>query len=145
MAEKQVIMGRVYKYFKERPDTIISLAEVEKDLELHPGSASPALSRMSTSVTYRISKGPHRGSYIYHSGPRQTVEAVEAVKPINATSAAKALVSVNPLIAPRRPTAQVYERVGKLNELADILRDEQDRLYVAMPLDTYINGKPTAH
>ena len=150
MAEQQIIMPRVYKYFKERPDTVISLAEVEKDLGLNPGSASPALSRMSNSITYRISKGPHRGSYIYHSGPRQTVEAVQAVMPVVETNAVSAYPSAiksdtewhNPI---SRSSPRIYERVGSLNDVSDILRDEQERMYVAMPLDTYINGKPTAH
>jgi hypothetical protein len=138
------VMGSVYRYLRDNKDVMIHLSDLRADMpHLNTTSIDSAINRIVRIPSYGVERGEIKGTYIYHSGKAKATESVSE-KPV-LIDAAKRLVAANPLIAPKRLSPQVYERVGRLNDLADILRDEQERLYVAMPLDTYINGKPAAH
>jgi hypothetical protein len=161
------VMAPLYQYLKNNSDTVISLFDLRNDLPLNPTSMDSAINRMVANPEYRVFRGPTKGTYIYRSGPKDksVPPTFEEEKPhgsvipesrpipglkgepvlrLTGKDAVEALTVIPGNTASALPSPnRSYQFVGHMNNVADILRDTRDNLWVAMPLDTYINGKPS--
>lgn len=167
MAEKSKnqVMGPVYQYFKNHPDTVIYRNDIVAAYpDMNITSFDSAVNRMITNEEYRVFRGPNKGSYIYRSGGNgkhmeeekphgQTIpegRETPGLKPTLIVEEPKSEMQTLPVVLPHEiavPKIKVnperrLEYVGRLNHVAGIWRDEHGLLYVAMSLDEYINGKP---
>lgn len=148
MAEKRTsnnVIGPLYRYMKERPDMVVHLSDMRADLDLNPTSIDSAINRMVANPEYRVFRGPVKGTYMYKTAVK--ADAVSANPEVIASKSAvapkvAAIPSKLPIDTQCDMSRETYEFVGHLNDVTDILRDTRARLYVAMPLDQYISGKP---
>lgn len=66
----------VLKYFKRHPNEVIYSRDIAEEYDLFLGSVQTAVNKMSHDVTYRVFRGPARGTYIYRpNGPEKDLPA----------------------------------------------------------------------
>lgn len=163
---KQMVMAPIYGYLKDHADTVVSISEIERDLRLTGSSASAALSKMAHDSRYRVYSGPHRGSYIYRSGPRENAVEPEKV-PVKETPKVQDIDIVNAYPPAKlqsnsdygkgfniptdhiyiptatvhtKPTPRMYEFVAQFQG-AELIRDEQSNLFVAVPFADWVASR----
>lgn len=109
---------KILAFLKTHANVLISLAEISEATGLSRSDASSGLSHLRERAMLNI-EAPMRGQYIYHSGPKAP-------------------------IAPKTKVGdQLYEFVGATLGVT-IIRDEQNELYVPVPLSEYLRMKGTS-
>lgn len=106
---------KVLAFLKQHANTMVSLNEISDATGLERDVAASTMSHLRTRALLNI-ETPMRGQYIYHSGPKAPIQA-------------KAKVG-----------DQLYEFVGTTLGVT-IIRDEQNELYVPVPLNQYLQMK----
>lgn len=167
--KRKSAIGAVYHYLKEHPNTVVYANDVTTELpDISVSTVYTCMSRMILSPEYRVFRGPTKGSYIYYSGGNgkdlpeekphgatipEEREKTTGLKPADVIPTPKPVLDYGPQIAKAEraritvraiddPRPNILDFVGHLNKVADIWRDTNNNLWVAMPLDQYINGKP---
>lgn len=118
---------RTYEYMRSHTGIVVYARDIEKATGMKRISVQNSLGRMAAIPGYHVYR-ISRGAYMYH--PNGTPEIAETeTAPV-----------IPPKAQPQKPSRKVYEFVGHATKDYDLIRDEMDILYVAIPFATYMNA-----
>jgi hypothetical protein len=123
----------ILQYFRQNPDVVIPYKEIEHELGLPNFTVSNSIGYLVNSRQVNIER-PIRGMAIYHSG---AIPVPVPAKEADLVTPFKQAVNAQ---YGKTPSRKIYELIGNA-DTHEIIRDETDQLFVAVPLLAFINER----